>query len=385
MFRKHSGVEPQLDDTLKQALDSLRETPERDPESTAHNRMIYIQQVRSLLVSPGRPSPQPWSLFFHKLSTRGLLKPAVALLLVLFILIGSTGMLAYAAQNDLPGEPLYTLKLAGEDLRLALTLNEMTQMEQIQNMIQNRVTEMLALAKNGEEVPEPLANRLVSHLENALRIAAGMNDEDMQQAMLMIRTRTEAQIRELNRINLTGNGIMLQIHQRLQEQLRLADLGLEDPQQFRQNTRLQTQNQPEEPQRTGTPKGTATQKGSEANGHQGPQGSQEPQGPQGTPEPQGPQGPQNTGTPQNTSAPQGPQDPQGPQGPNGTPEPQGPQNTDAPEDPPGPQGPPTSESGDPGHHGYGKPTFTPTPEPEDFQNVPSNPGNGKRSDNGKSK
>lgn len=378
MFRKHSGVEEMLDDTLKQALDSLRNTPERDPESTAHNRMIYIQQVRNLRVSPSRRPAQPWSLFFHKRSTKMFLKPAFALLLAVFILIGSAGTLAYAAQNDLPGEPLYALKLAGEDIRLALTSNELAQMEQIQTMTQNRIIEMLALAKNGEEVPEPLANRLNYHLENALRLAAGMNDEDMQQAMLMIRTRTEAQIRELNRINLTGNGTMLQIHQRLQEQLRLAELGLEDPLKFRQQTQLRTQHQSEEPGNADASQGSSTPQGPEANGEQ-----QGPQGPQGTPEPQGPQGPQNTSTPQNTDAPQGPQDPQGPQGPNGTPEPQGPQNTDAPEDPPGPQGPPTSESGDPGHHGYGAPTPTPTPEPEDSQNDLSMPRNDSSRDHGK--
>jgi hypothetical protein len=318
-----------------------------------------MEQVRSLRLSPIRQSVQPLSLFFKGRKMKLVLKPAFALLVVVVILLSGAGGLVAVAQNDLPGEPLYAVKLAGEDIRLALTVGELAQMEQVENMIQNRIIEMATLAKNGKETPEELVNRLNYHLEHALRLAAGMNDEEMKQAMLMIRTRTEAQIRELNRINLTGNGEMLEIHMRLQEQLRLAELGLEDPLKFRQETRLRTQHS--------NPNNTATPTTEEESGSAGDQS-----GPQGTPSPQGPQGPQYTNTPQNTSAPNGPN---GPQGPDGTPVPQGPQNTDAPGGPPEDHGPPTQAGGGNGHNGHGNPTPTPTTESEDSQEDSSDNGN----------
>lgn len=350
MIIRPGEVEPELDDTLKQALDILRHTTERDPISTVHNRQIFIEQVRSLRNSRTRQPAFIWSQLFQRRRIRLAFKPAFALLIAVTILLGSAGTLAYAALDDLPGEPLYTMKLVGEDVTLVLALSDAAKMEQILAMTQNRVNEAVALAINGNATPEPLLNRLYTHLDYALRLASGMNDENLQQAMEIIHTRTEAQIRELNRTNLTGNGVMLQIHQRLQEQLRLAELGLDDPLKFRQQTQLGTRHQTEGQPGDSNP--DATSQGPAASGEQ--PGLQDPQG---TPGPQGPQGPQNMNAPDDNPGPQGPQEP------NGVPEPQvleGPLTTDGPEGQHGPQGPYSSQTDSPGEDKQDTPTPTPT-------------------------
>lgn len=358
MYPEDSEVE--LDATLKKALNALRHSPQRDQLSAAHNRLVYLQQVQRLRASRPEQPASIWSQLFQRRSFNLVLKPALAILLAVVVLFGTAGTLALAAQNDLPGEPLYALKLMGEDVSQALAFSDAAKMAQVLTLTQNRINEAIALAKNAEEAPEPLVNRLNYHLNTALRLASGMNDEDLKQAAEQIRTRTLAQIRELNRVNQTGNGNMNEIHQRLTNQLRVAELGTEDPGAFRLQTKLMTQQKPSDDE--------ADKSAAESTAE--PQG---PSGPQGSPEPQGPQGPQSDDA-QN--------EPQGPQGPQGTPVPQGPHGPNNDGGPEGPHSPNAGESSSQSQSGLPTPTPTPTPTSNDSNlsgsgKGSSNSGNGK--------
>jgi len=287
---------------------------------------------------------------------------AVLLLVVLGTAALGSGVV-WAAQDSLPGDLLYPVKLVTEDLRLALASAPANQVDLALQFVEERAGEVQALAAAGRPIPGGTVARMEGHIERALTQAAWAPDEETAGLLTQITARTRTQQQGLEQAQATAPQ---QTQARLEraviacrEGAEAAEHGLSDPQTFRWRYRYQ-HGAPEptrEPEQM-----TATPVDDEGRGREGtPQQNQEregehtpvgtphvtPQGPQATAAPRvTPQGPQATSVPQVT--PQGPQataapqvTPQGPQatahGPQSQPTtavpqvtPQGPQATTAP-------------------------------------------------------
>lgn len=207
---------------------------------------------------------------------------ALTVFVLLFVGVGGV----FAAQNDLPTEPLYPVKTISEDVSLWLAADPEVKMERLVELAQIRTQEIAALVEQGETVPEQVAQRLQLHIETALQLAAGQSDEEMQGSLLQIQSQLRTQEQVMTQLQTNApegdQGILEQARVRTQEQLRLANEGLEDPLAFRNRYQHQNQNAngTTTPSPTGVPSETATPP---ASGGYGPGPSDGTPGPNATP------------------------------------------------------------------------------------------------------
>jgi hypothetical protein len=329
---------------LNEKLGALRSIPPRNPAEAQRRRAAFLSEVAEvgLLVSKtSNDRHKGWKNPFQKKEFRPMFTSIVAAIVAITLALGGAGVTVVAAQSALPGEALYGIKTASEDVRLALS-GEATQLALNLEFSERRIEEISALKLGGQEVPEEVLDRLQAQIQNAFQIAAAQEDPLMLQTLEQLRARLQdqealcTQLEEQNQ-----NHGLDQIKDMIQERIRLVENGLQDPQAFREQVgdglnRPEDQIVPGEGGPSG-PHGTPgadepaqnAGEGSEDMQNSGSGGGDTQQGPQagtgepqqspvaGTAEPQGTPG-SGTGEPQQT--PKG-TDPQGTPG-SGTCEPQ---------------------------------------------------------------
>lgn len=106
----------------------------------------------------------------------------VSTLTVCGLILGSWGTV-YAAENSLPGDPLYAVKLTKEDLQLALTSDSQAKIELLTTFADHRAEEAATLASQGQAVPDELQTLVNEYLIELTVLTATM-DEATQQEVL---------------------------------------------------------------------------------------------------------------------------------------------------------------------------------------------------------
>lgn len=238
----------ELDSNLKNRLDNLKQIPERNPQAMARGKANFLRQAVSLK-SDQRQSGWINSLF-PAISTKErlpILKPIMVVILVISILFGGTAGTVYAAQGSLPDQPLYQVKTWSEDLLLLVTRSAQNQLEQNLNFADRRIVEIVNLQAAGIPIPQQVQTRLQTHLNQALNLAAGMDDQQMLMELERIRLRVEAQLQMMSKLMAGAKNspdpVMAMIQKSLQQQLQLAARGETDGQGFRMQIENQMQNQ----------------------------------------------------------------------------------------------------------------------------------------------
>lgn len=157
------------------------------------------------------------------------------LLVALALLFGGGGATALAAQDALPNDWLYPVKLATEDLQLGLTTDPSQQVALLEDWADRRVQEMEQTAQSGEGVPVGTALRLQTHLSEALRLAAQLQDPELVPLLQRLQTRLETQLRTMEQLRIADPaGAALQTAEQAMTQARAEVQGaLEDPATFR--------------------------------------------------------------------------------------------------------------------------------------------------------
>ena len=237
-----------------------------------------------------------------------------ALLVVVVTGVLGSGVV-WTAGDSLPGNPLYPIKLATEDVRLALASTPADQIDLALQFVEERAEEMQSLVVAGQLVPDEAIARMERHIESALIQAAWASDGEIAGLLTRIAERTRTQAQMLGEVQATapqqasaGLGRAVAVCRQGAE---AAEDGMNDPYAFRRRYRDQ-QGTPEpaneREQATVTPEGDQEQ---DQEGNQ--QRDQErtptpvdtphvtPQLPQATPLPRTtPQGSQATPVPQAT-------------------------------------------------------------------------------------
>lgn len=221
------------------ALDPLAQVPPRAPEAMAKGLAAFLNEARSVPVSSAPPTRLPdWKhILFRKEMTPMNVLATIALMLTLTF--SGAGVTAYAAQSSQPDEPLYGVKLATEDLRLGLSQDPQERLVLALNLVQVRTQEMAQLVQANRAVPVELQTRLQSHVNTALEAASELGDAALATASVQIRERSQAQLQAIAQLralapsdqNLSGVEAALT---RLQT---MAQIGADDPGQFRQHVR----------------------------------------------------------------------------------------------------------------------------------------------------
>lgn len=220
-------------------LDPLRNVPERTTASAEAGLAAFLSEARSLPVS--EPSParhQGWKVFpFRK--EHPTMNVLASLALVMSLVFGGAGATAFAAQNSQPDEALYGVKLTTEDLRLGLSADPQERLVLTLSLIQVRTQEMIGLVERGRPVPEALELRLESHIASALQAAAQLGDASLASALDQIQERSRAQLQaiaELREQAPSDQGLR-NTETALIRMQAMAQLGQDDPTQFRQRAR----------------------------------------------------------------------------------------------------------------------------------------------------
>jgi len=128
----------ELEPLLRTAYNTLTTTDIRPhPEFRDRARYQFQAAIREMPVKEKRD-------FF------GVLRPALATVVMLAVVLLVGGSVVVAAGNSLPGSPLYSVKLATETVRLALTPSDLGKAELNAGFADERIDEIVRLAQNGD-------------------------------------------------------------------------------------------------------------------------------------------------------------------------------------------------------------------------------------------
>jgi hypothetical protein len=237
-------LSPQTNRIIVEHLESLRDMPARDAQSAERGRAAFLSQAQTIAqaVSP-RPKKRLgyWSVFSNTLFRRkerfSMFTTLATIFTVIALALGGTGATVYAAQGSLPGESLYQLKLQSEDFRLTWENQEMEKIALALQFANRRMEEFQALLAENQIPPDSLMLRLQNQLDTALRLTAGLDDEQVVPALLQIRQTLEQQERILAQLQEQAGAPVEAVLLRLRDQIRLriswVEEGQADPAQLR--------------------------------------------------------------------------------------------------------------------------------------------------------
>jgi hypothetical protein len=229
-------------------LDVLRQAPGRDPAAAEAGRAAFLEKVGQMappVSSAAKERRSGWTNFWRK--ERSPMTAIVSVALAFLLAFGGVGVTAYAAQDSLPSDPLYGVKLLAEDAQLALTGDPQADFNLLIGFVAERVHEMAALAAEDQAVPARLQTRLEQQLQQALEYAAQLGDQEMMEALTQIRLAAENHVRMLEQMRLNApdqaDDALRLAEQAMNQTRTMAEGGLEDPLTFRQR---QGTNRPED-------------------------------------------------------------------------------------------------------------------------------------------
>lgn len=219
-------------------LKTLEAVPPRDPAAAQRARAKFLTQaseMRQAVSSGGWLRLKVQNLNPRK--EKFAMNILVSVLLAAALLMGS-GATLVSAQDDLPNEPLYGVKVFAEDISLSLTGDPVAKVERLMELAQVRTQEIAALAGEGQAVPDSVLLRLEQHVEQALEIAATLQDDaDLTRTLLQLRDRLQTQDHLLSQLQTNASAetepLLTQTRDRLQDRLCQVEDGLTNPEGFR--------------------------------------------------------------------------------------------------------------------------------------------------------
>ena len=161
---------PEQADELKPLLQTALVTKKASaiqPRPDFRARARY--QFRSALQATGPKRSRPFFGWQPRWAT------AVAIVLILLLVGGGT---AAAAGNSMPDEPLYRVKLATEQVRLALTPSDIGKAQLLAELADKRVAEIIYLANQGKPAQiELVTRRLDTYLARVATLTTVQEEE----------------------------------------------------------------------------------------------------------------------------------------------------------------------------------------------------------------
>lgn len=123
----------------------------------------------------------------------------VSMLVIVGLLFGGSATIA-AAQDDLPNEPLYQLKLMSEDVKLWLSSDRVTEIQMLMEQAQTRTQEIAALTSKGITPSGDLTLRSQERIQRALQLAASLDEPAQSATLQQIRTQLHTQELLMNQL-----------------------------------------------------------------------------------------------------------------------------------------------------------------------------------------
>jgi hypothetical protein len=226
-----------------QQLEKLRYVPPRDEQRAKSGRAAFLQEARDLSQAVSAPSemrPIGWKQkLLTMLSTRKERSPMfttlTTLILALTLIFGGGGITLASAQNSLPDQPLYNLKLWSEEVRFNLAADPQAAWQLAQSFADRRAAETRTMLAAGQSPSLVVQDRYQSQVEQAIRLAAGLPGDQALAALEQTRQQLRLQEQALSQLQMQNDPQKQAIRERIQlmlkERLNWVDAGIERQQQ----------------------------------------------------------------------------------------------------------------------------------------------------------
>lgn len=183
---------PEPDPELAELLDSIRQVPARDPQAAGRSYARFLAEVDELYAdapAATNPAPQPsgwgaWAAAFSAFVRRQAAAPQrlvfsglVAVLVVLVLVAGASATVA-VAQESLPGDTLYPVKVNLEDVQARLSRDAAAEARLHLSFAERRLDEIARLIADQRYDDIAIAtsefeSRIQAAIDSLLAVAAG--------------------------------------------------------------------------------------------------------------------------------------------------------------------------------------------------------------------
>jgi hypothetical protein len=212
-------------------LEAIRPVQPRNARAAQRSRARFLSQAVS---ASELPRHKGWKFIFRK--EQFAMKVFMSFLVIASLLFGGGATLS-AAQNDLPDEPLYGLKLWSEDLSLQFQDPSEEKVDRLMELARVRVQEMTQLNDDGKAVPDHVRLRFEEHIQQALEICSTMDDPAMDRTLLQLRDqlreRDQDMVRLQLRVHQDSEPMLERTREMLRLRLQLVEEGLVNHEMFR--------------------------------------------------------------------------------------------------------------------------------------------------------
>jgi hypothetical protein len=244
-----------------QQLEKLKSVPRRDEQRAQAGRAAFLQEARELAQAVSAPAERRRIGWKQKLLTRlttrkersAMFSTLTTLILALTMVLGGGGITLASAQNSLPDQPLYSLKLWSEEVRFNLTADPQTTWQLAQSFTERRAVEIQAMLAAGRPPSQAVQERYQSQVEQSIRLAAGLQDELALPALQQTRQKLRLQEQAFSQVQIQNDPQTQAIRERmrlmLQERLNWVEAGIER-QQHRNGSPIQPPAATEQPEAT---------------------------------------------------------------------------------------------------------------------------------------
>ncbi len=207
--------EERLDPRVRAALQALEEVPPRSPRRAARGKAAFLAEVARIKAEHEAATRKKRGFGFLPVSipllprlkghtTKSLWQevqamPTIAIIiLALAVFTGGTAATVYAADQAVPGEPLYAVDVAVEQLQLTLATDPATEAELHLRFAQERLAEIQVLAQQGNtEAVAQAAQNLEQHLMAAQQAIQQAGQPDMVQQMQQVAQQAQNTLQDL--------------------------------------------------------------------------------------------------------------------------------------------------------------------------------------------
>ena len=234
-----------------QMLRSLQPVETPTPEALRVDRDEFVMEIRRVQqqsVSPGRlmrlrewiAHSIPWTLSGNALQKkeRRHITALIAKFALLFgLTFGSMGGAVALADESLPGSPLYSIKLASEEVTMNLTADPADRAALYLAQARERAQEMVRVTQAGGVPDETTMTRLQTRLHQSLSLASQLSDQDLSDWLVQAQQMTQAQEQALVQAQVLATGPaqepLRQASTLLKQARERIEAGLQDPKSFR--------------------------------------------------------------------------------------------------------------------------------------------------------
>jgi hypothetical protein len=244
----------EIDPWLAQELELLKEVPPRKPENIARGRVIFLKQAQAMVFPISVYEKRRHNNWMHAIRSKisiyrkersPMFSALATIALIVSLVLGGGGATIAAAQSSLPDQPLYGVKLWSEDIRLGLATEPQSELQIMLDLMNRRAEEIQTQALAGSEISDAVQTRYQNQIEQAIRLAVGLPDDQavlvLERVRQVMQEQKQTMIQTAMQSEPKVQAALLRIQEMTQERLQWVEQGLEDPLRLREQLRQREQ------------------------------------------------------------------------------------------------------------------------------------------------